>query len=104
MYIGTCQKFADLGPLARDAAMEDLYSLGFVFLSLVLASYSEDSTASRATRALLGYDEPTSINIFTKAEEIDNTQISAEDLQKLFETICNSEFQSIRSYIRYFTF
>jgi hypothetical protein len=52
--LGACQRLADLGPTARDFAMEDLYQLGFVFLELVLASYSEDNIGAQTVRARLG--------------------------------------------------
>jgi hypothetical protein len=52
--LGACQRFVDLGPIARDCAMEDMYQLGFVFLELILASFSDDSTGAQMARAKIG--------------------------------------------------
>ena len=53
--LGACQKFSDLGPtIAREAAMDDMYKLGFVMLELVFASFSDDNLGARMARTKIG--------------------------------------------------
>jgi hypothetical protein len=52
--LGACQKFKELGPYAKEGVIEDLYKLGFVFLELIIASFSEDNVGAQKMRAKLG--------------------------------------------------
>jgi serine/threonine protein kinase len=52
--LGSCEKLSDLGPYAKTIAMRDLYNLGFVFLELVISSFSEDNIGAQKTRAIIG--------------------------------------------------
>lgn len=53
--LGACQKFSELGPQgAREGTIQDMYQLGFVFLELVFASFSDDNMGAEIARATLG--------------------------------------------------
>ena len=53
--LGACQKFSELGPqVAREGTIIDMYQLGFVFLELVFASFSEDNVGAEIARGTLG--------------------------------------------------
>jgi serine/threonine protein kinase len=55
--LGACQRLADLGPLAREAVLEDLYQLGLVYLELVIASFSEDNKGAQIARTRISHSE-----------------------------------------------
>lgn len=74
--LGTSQKYTDLGPFAREAAMEDLYQLGLVFLELVFASFSEDNLGAQYARARLQGKSGVEMDMFTRAEDRDFSQLS----------------------------
>ena len=50
--LGASQKFSELGPQgAREGMIQDMYQLGFVFLELVFASFSDDNAGAEMARA-----------------------------------------------------
>ncbi|KAJ1398789.1 hypothetical protein B484DRAFT_458435 [Ochromonadaceae sp. CCMP2298] len=51
--LGLAQRFADLGPFAREAAAEDLYQLGLIFLQLVVSSFNDDNVGAQIARKQL---------------------------------------------------
>lgn len=96
--LGVCQRFADLGPFAREAALNDMYQLGFLFLELVLASFSEDNVGASMARAKITGEEY-KINIFSKAEDLNLSQITQKELIVIFENQCDSDFGTLRSFV-----
>jgi hypothetical protein len=52
--LGSCEKFTDLGPYAKAASTKDLYSLGLIFLELIISSFCDDNIGAQKTRAVLG--------------------------------------------------
>lgn len=52
--LGSCQKLDELGPAAKEAVFEDLYQLGFIFLELIISSFSDDNLGAQYARSLLG--------------------------------------------------
>jgi len=98
--LGVVQKFKDLGPYAKEAALNDLYQLGFCFLELVLASFSEDNMGASVARSKIGgSEEVKTTSIFAKAEELDFTQLSQKELVVVFENYCDSDFAELRTFV-----
>ena len=96
--LGTCQKFTELGPqIARDGAMEDMYRLGLVYLELILASFSDDNVGAQTARLRLGKEVNNSI--LTPIEDRNLSQLSVRELQQVFETLCESDFQTLRLFV-----
>ncbi len=77
--------------------------MGFIFLSLVLASFSEDATGARGVRRLLRGEQPGNdawdaiVSGAPKSGSL--KQLSAREIQPIFENLCSSDFKSIRSLV-----
>lgn len=53
--LGSSQKVSELGPYARTQIMEDLYQLGFIFLTLIIACFCDrNNDGAMEARAILG--------------------------------------------------
>ena len=85
------------------SAMEDLYQMGFIFLALVLASFSEDSTGAQTARRLLSGRQPGSDAwdaIISGAPKPGSLkQLSSREIQPIFENLCSSDFKSFRDWV-----
>ena len=100
--LGASQSLSRLGPGARDAVVEDLYQLGFIFLELIVASFSEDNSGARSARALLRGEEYIA-NIFERRKDISNgelSQVRQKEWQAIFEDLCGSDMGSLRDFVK----
>eukprot|EP01038_Epipyxis_sp_PR26KG_P016474 gene16474-22473_t len=97
--LGACQKFSELGPYAKESMVEDLYQLGFVFLELVLASFSDDNFGAQITRTMMTGIESPSAKLIHRVEDVNRSQLSQKELQQLFETQCQSDFKRLREFV-----
>lgn len=52
--LGSCEKFSNLGVYAKSASTKDLYSLGLIFLELIVSSFCDDNIGAQKARAVLG--------------------------------------------------
>lgn len=118
--LGVCQRFTDLGPFGREAAMEDFYQLGFVFIELVVSSFCDDNTGAQIAREMLSKVHlrffeccifRSLVNIFVgftlfeagkeratkkllyRIEDIDIRQLSSKEFQQVYEKLCSSDFK-----------
>ncbi len=104
--LGSTQKFSEFRPAlsgsrsdARDAALEDLYQLGFVFLELIINSFCDENTGARRMRAKLSGKE-FKIDYLARAEDIDQSQLRQKEYQQLFEKLCDYDIGLFRESVR----
>jgi len=101
--LGACQKLTELGPYAREGVVEDLYQLGLIFLELVLASFSEDATGAQRVRLELAGEKQPQLSFFERIAEVQTpqakAQLSQRELAQVFEELCDSDFQSLRTLV-----
>lgn len=102
--LGSCQKISELGPYARTQLMEDIYQLGFIFIQVIIASFCDrNNLGAREVRNILaGVKTADSVldGIMAEASKIDQNQLNQREFQKVFETICDSDFQSFRLFVK----
>ena len=116
--LGSSQKMSELGPYARTQMMEDIYQLGFIFLQLIISSFCDrNNLGAREVRAILGNSQYfySKMNQFalegspsqdflsalmTDATKVDQSQLTQREFQRVFETMCDSDFQSFRMFIK----
>jgi len=103
--LGNANKFSDLGSQARAAAYEDIYQLGLIFLELVFASFSNDYYGAQNARMRVTGRNPPSLGTvisrqfeeqFIQEKSQYNSQYDQKELQVMFESYCNSDFQMLR--------
>jgi len=97
--LGVSQRFADLGPYAREAAVEDLYQLGLVLLELVVSSFNDDSVGAQIARTRLTGQESGTKALFYRREDVDLSQLSQREWQSIYEKLCDSDFQTLRNFV-----
>lgn len=104
--LGSTQKFSEFRPAlsgtrsdARDAALLDLYQLGFVFLELIINSFCDDNIGARRMRAKLSGKE-FKIDYLARAEDIDKAQLRQKEYQQLFEKLCDYDIGLFREAVR----
>lgn len=114
---------ADGRSLARQAVLEDMYQLGFVFLELIVSSFNDDNAGSQIARyrgsknmysatvyfiikndCLLLEKRPGEVfGLVYQAEENLNKQLDQREIQTIFEIDCDSDFRSFREFFRHQT-
>jgi hypothetical protein len=77
--------------------MEDMYRLGLVYLELILASFSEDNAGAQAARVRLG--KVVNDGFLTPIENRNLSQLNVRELQQVFESLCGSDFQTLRLFV-----
>ena len=96
--LGTAQAFSDLGKLSRQAAMEDLYNVGLVFIQFVINSFVDDTTGAMKARAKIsGRNEM--LEVMMNPDSTARTQLGVEEISNVFEDICDSDFATFRDFI-----
>lgn len=120
--LSAAQTADDLGAEGlREGVVEDIYSLGLVFLELVLTSFSEDTSgAEEARRKLKPKDESVSIwdSLVSRFVESDDgtervlgfglnprgkkvlRHLTQQELKEIFEDLCGSDFERLLSFCR----
>ena len=97
---------SDLGPMGKDALFEDFYVLGFIFLELILAAFTEEpfkGARQARERLKMSLDDPKkakrgSIPTSALAFKADKS-LTEKELQTLFEVHCNSDFKRFRNFL-----
>ena len=83
--------------------MEDLYQVGFAFLYLILASFSEDASGAQSARAILQGKTVGILDLWESLNVEPGTgipnQLSSREIQALFENACGSDFKAFREQI-----
>jgi serine/threonine protein kinase len=105
--LGSTQKFSEYRSSlsdarssdARNAALEDLYQLGFVFLELIINSFCDDNIGARKIRAKLAGKEY-KIDYLARAEDIDQSQLRQKEYQQMFEGLCEYDIGMLRETVR----
>eukprot|EP01035_Chromulina_nebulosa_P019335 gene19335-25199_t len=95
---GACRKLTDDMLYARAEMIEDYYQLAFVFLEFVISSFCDDNMGARKARDIFDTNRK-QVTIFTKVDEMDLTQISQREFQRIYEVICTSDFQKLRQFV-----
>mmetsp|Transcript_3131 Transcript_3131/g.2780 ORF Transcript_3131/g.2780 Transcript_3131/m.2780 type:complete len:423 (-) Transcript_3131:93-1361(-) len=96
--LGACRKLSDDMLYARAEMIEDYYQLAFVFLEFVISSFCDDNMGARKARDIFDTNRK-QVTIFTKVDELDLTQISQREFQRIYEVICTSDFQKLRQFV-----
>ena len=97
--LGTVQAFSELGKSSREAAMEDLYNIGLVFMQLVISSFVDDSQGAMKARAkYLGKNEV--LEVMMNTDPTARTQLSVDEIGNIFDTTCESDFATFRDFIK----
>lgn len=97
----------DLGPNGKDALFEDFYTMGFILLELILASFTEEPfKGARQAREILRESlldrskaKRGSIPASALSFRADKS-LTEKELQTIFEVHCNSDFKEIRSFFK----
>lgn len=108
----------------NEGVQEDFYQLGLVFLELILSSFTEDSKGAMKARSYMSMDSRrggggdgdrdedddgegdegdrySPLRLFVgKKGEVDQSPLSLQDLQRLYEILCLSDFQRLRTFMR----
>jgi len=114
----------------NEGVVEDLYQLGLVFLELILSSFCDDNKGAIIARSYMSINERRSqrdadseydadaddvdvedklleimdspMRLFVgKKGEINQSPLSHQEIQTLYETLCRSDFLRLRRFIRY---
>lgn len=114
----------------NEGVQEDFYQLGLVFLELILSSFTEDSKGAMKARSYMSMDtrrggrggdgdrdedddgegegegdkgdiySPLRLFVGKKGGEVDQSPLSLQDLQRMYEILCLSDFQRLRTFMR----
>ena len=101
--LGMSEKLSDLGPPEKGKAKieEDLRSLGFVFLSIVMATFSTKNKADvKELRAKLAGVNPDSLDSLSSTFNIDQAPINFKELQRVFHDMAHSNIDEFEKVLR----
>jgi len=113
MWVGSSQ--------FNEGVQEDFYQLGLVFLELILSSFTEDNKGAMVARSYMSMSKRRdgdgdrddnddggednnrdySLRLFVgKKGGVDQSPLSLQELQRLYELLCLSDFQRLRTFMR----
>ena len=101
--LGMSEKLADLGSpeRAKVKTEEDLRSLGFVFLSIVIATFASKNKADvKELRAKLAGVNPDSLDSLSSTFNIDQAPINFKELQRVYHDMAHSKIDEFEKIIR----
>ena len=113
MWVGSSQ--------FNEGVQEDFYQLGLVFLELILSSFTEDNKGAMVARSYMSMgkrrdgdgdrdddddggeddDRDYPLRLFVgKKGGVNQSPLSLQELQRLYELLCLSDFQRLRTFMR----